>query len=261
MEETVKVSRPRNEILGVKVDVLALEETLQKIEEWAREKQVNPAIPGKRIITANPEYIILAGKDEKFREVINSADLVTPDGVGLILAGKILGKPFRGRVTGVGLAYALAKRSSETGLRLFLLGAGPGVAEKAALAFKRLYPGTLVVGTFAGEANENGDRETLAHIKKTQADIILVAYGMVKQDYWAVRNIDESGAGIAIGVGGVLDYISGKIPLAPPWIRKIGLEWTYRLLKEPRRWRRMLALPNFAWKVFRQATREKFKKG
>lgn len=243
------MERERNEILGLEIDTLTLEEALARIEEWVQQKREDPDALARRVITVNPEYVMAARKDPELRKVVNSADLVTPDGVGLILAGVILRRPFRGRVTGVALSYALAKRSAETGLKLFLLGAGPGIAEEAAQKFRELYPGLHICGVFAGRAGPEGDEENLEQIRVAQPDIILVAYGMVKQDYWSVRNLKGSGAAVAIGVGGVLDYVSGRVPLAPTLIRRLGLEWLYRLYKEPWRWRRQLALPRFVLAV------------
>lgn len=237
--------RKRRDILGLRVDEITLAEAVAQIEEWAREKQENPATPARRIITANPEYVMAARRQPELKEIVNGADMVTPDGVGLILAGKMLGRPFRGRVTGVALAEALAKRSAESGLRLFLLGAQPGVAEEAARRWAERYPGLVIAGTFAGEAGPEGDAESLRRIREAKAGVVLVAYGMVKQDHWGLRNVEKSGAAVAIGVGGVFDYVSGRVPLAPAPLRKAGLEWAYRLYKEPWRWRRQLALLAF----------------
>ncbi len=247
--------RNRTEILGLAIDELTLPEAVTRIEIWVAQKQADTSLPARRVVTANPEYVMAARRDTALHQLINSADMVTPDGVGLVLAGKVLGRPFRGRVTGVALAYALAERSAQTGLKLFLLGAGSGIAEAAAQKFAELYPGVQIVGVFAGQAGPEGDAASLEHIQAARPDIVLVAYGMVKQDYWALRNINQSGAAVAIGVGGVLDYVSGRIPLAPPQIRKLGLEWLYRLYKEPWRWRRMLALPRFATLVLKEAGR------
>jgi N-acetylglucosaminyldiphosphoundecaprenol N-acetyl-beta-D-mannosaminyltransferase len=180
--------------------------------------------------------------------------------VGLLYAGKLLGQPFRGRVTGVALTHALAKRSAESGLRLFLLGAAPGIAEAAAAKLRTLYPGVNIVGCWAGEAGTSGDNESLVKIREAHPQIILVAYGMLKQDWWAVRNLKDSGAAISIGVGGVLDYLSGRAKLAPRWMRRTGLEWLYRLGREPKRWRRIFtAVPYFGSVVLLEAVKKKGK--
>ena len=244
LQQQVK-QRKRIEVLGLLVDELTLDEAVARIEAWVREKRENPAAPARRIITANPEYVMAARHDPELCRIVNSADMVTADGIGLILAGKLLRRPFRSRVTGVALSHALARHSAESGLGLFLLGAAPGIAEEAAAKFAELYPGIKIVGIWAGQAGPEGDAESLARIQAAKPDIVLVAYGMVKQDKWGVRNIEKSGAAAAIGVGGVFDYVSGHVPLAPPLLRKLGLEWAYRLYREPWRWRRQVALLAF----------------
>lgn len=239
-------------MLGTLVDDVTLDEAAERIVGWVQEHRRNPAAPARRVVTANPEYVMAARRDPVFLTLVNSADMVTPDGIGLIGAGRVLGQPFRGRATGVALAEKLF---AEPGLRLFLLGAGPGVAEEAAERLRQQYPAIEIVGTWAGEAGPEGDLETGRRIRQAGAEVVLVAYGMVKQDWWALRNIDRSGASVVLGVGGVLDYKAGRVPLAPLRIRQLGLEWAYRLYKEPWRWRRQLALPRFVAAVARQRLR------
>jgi N-acetylglucosaminyldiphosphoundecaprenol N-acetyl-beta-D-mannosaminyltransferase len=242
----------RYEILGLGVDDLTLAEAVDLLHTWVLQRRREPHRPSSMVITVNPEYIMAARTDAQFREIVAQAALRTPDGAGLLGCGYLWGRPFRERVTGVALTHALAKRSAELSrvgqvLRLFLLGAAPGVAEAAAAKLQALYPGVQIAGTYAGLADPSGDVETVAQVRAVQADIVLVAYGMgsLKQDGWMARNLNASGATVAIGVGGVFDYLAGRVRLAPPLIRKMGLEWLYRLYQEPRRWRRMLVLPQF----------------
>ncbi|NWJ45094.1 MAG: WecB/TagA/CpsF family glycosyltransferase [Chloroflexi bacterium] len=243
-------------ILGVRVDDVTLDEVVALIEEWAHEKDSLSRL----VVTANPEYIMAARSNASFRELVNSAALVTPDGVGLLYAGKLLRQPFRSRVTGVALVHALAKCSAESDLSLFLLGAAEGVAEAAAESLRKQYPGVKIAGCFAGNAASDGDFETLTKVRRAQPHIVLVAYGMVKQDYWAARNLSKSGAALSIGVGGVFDYISGRTRLAPLWVRRAGLEWLYRLGREPKRWRRILeAVPFFGAVVLLEAARQRLR--
>ncbi len=239
-------TRQRTNILGVQVDDVTMPEAVGRVVDWVKEHQADRTVPARLVVTANPEYVMATRRDPAFRSLVNSADLVTPDGIGLIAAGKFLRRPFRERVTGVALAEELFKLSAgEAGLRLFLLGAGPGVGEEAAARLREQYPTIRTVGTFAGRAGPEGDAETVERVRQTEADVVLVAYGMMKQDRWALRNKDSCGAAVVIGVGGVLDYKAGQVALAPARVRKLGLEWAYRLYKEPRRWRRQLALPRF----------------
>lgn len=242
-------------------------ETVALIEEWVEKHRANPDEPGKMIITANPEYVMAARRDPEFRQIVEKAALRTPDGAGLMACGKLWAQPFRGRVTGVALTYALAKRSAELAqenraFSLFLLGAAPGVADAAALKLQELYPNVQIAGTFAGTAAPSGDVETVAKVREAKPDIVLVAYGMgsLKQDGWMARNLGESGVAVAIGVGGVFDYLTGRAKLAPPVLRKLGLEWAYRLYHEPWRWKRMLALPQFAFLVLCQVPRQRWRR-
>jgi N-acetylglucosaminyldiphosphoundecaprenol N-acetyl-beta-D-mannosaminyltransferase len=239
------------DILGVTVDDLTLEEAVCRIVAWVQAHRVAPHLPAHLVVTANPEYLMAARNDRAFMTQLNAADLVTPDGIGLIIAGKLLKRPFCQRVTGVALAERLFQLSADgsSGLRLFLLGAAPGVADEAATRLREQYPDIQIVGAFAGQAGPEGDAETVARVQQAAPDIVLVAYGMVKQDRWALRNKDKCGAAVIIGVGGVLDYKAGRVALAPARLRQLGLEWAYRLYKEPWRWRRQLALPRFVLAV------------
>lgn len=233
------------DIMGLPVSNITLETAVATIEDWSARKRQDPTLPGHRIVTANPEYVMSARRDSELMHFIQEADMVTPDGVGLILAAKMFGTPLQGRVTGVELSMALARRSASTGLRLFLLGAAPGVAEAAAVNLRKQFPGICIVGTYSGDASEKGDAETLKRVQDARADVVLVAYGMGKQDRWAVRNLNASGAAVSIGVGGTFDYISGKVPLAPYMVRRLGLEWLFRLITQPWRWKRDLEMLRF----------------
>lgn len=254
-------------VLGVGVDNLTVPEALTLIENWVETHRTAATTPGRIVVTLNPEYIMAARRDPEFRQIIEQAALCTPDGAGLIACGKLWGQPFRGRVTGVALTHALAQRSAELAqqncpFNLFLLGAAPGVADEAAAKLRELYPSVQIAGTFAGTAAPNGDAETLAKVREAKPDIVLVAYGMgkLKQDGWMARNLNQSGTAVAIGVGGVFDYLTGRAKLAPPLLRKLGLEWAYRLYNEPWRWKRMLALPQFAFLVLGQVPARRWRK-
>ena len=206
-----------------------------------------------QVITANPEFVMAAQKDVEFRAAINAADLVVPDGVGLILAGRLLRHPFRGRVPGVELTRRLAALCAARGYRLFLLGAAPGVAGDAALRLQQECPGLAVAGTYAGSPAPEEAADVVARVRAAAPQLLLVAYGAPQQDLWLHRNLPHLGAMVGIGVGGTFDYISGRVPRAPAWMRRLGLEWLHRLVRQPRRWRRMLALPVFGWQVLRRA--------
>ena len=232
-------------IMGLPINSISLEGAVATVEDWSARKRNDPGLPGRRIVTANPEYVMSARRDTELMNLIQAADMVTPDGVGLIVAAKLFGTPLPGRVTGVDLSLALARRSVNTGLRLFLLGAAPGVGEEAAANLRQKFPGICIVGTFSGDAGPDGDAETLKRVREARPDVVLVAYGIGKQDRWAVRNLDLSGAAVSIGVGGTFDYLSGKVPLAPYIIRRLGMEWLFRLITQPWRWKRDIAMLQF----------------
>ncbi len=186
-----------------------------------------------------------ARKDHAFRRVINYSDLAVPDGIGLIVIGKMTGRQLRERVTGADLTLALAGLAAERGWSIFLLGALPGVAEAAAKNLQTKYPKLTIAGTLSSRPDE-ADNDTICRtIESARPDILLVAYGPPLQDLWISRNQDRLKIPVAIGVGGSFDFIAGTIARAPRWVQRIGLEWFWRLLQEPWRWRRMLALPQF----------------
>lgn len=230
-------------ILNVIIDNISMVDALISIEHFIKESYKS------HIVTINPEFIMQAQTNENFRNVLNNARLRLPDGIGIVLASKIIGKPIKERVTGVDTVYELARISALNGWRIFLLGAAPGVAEKAASELIKKFPTLQIAGTYAGSPHPDEEKEICDKINQTYSDILLVAYGSPNQDLWIARNLDKLNIKIAMGVGGTFDFIAGVAKRAPQWIRKIGLEWFYRLMREPYRWRRMLALPKFALKI------------
>jgi N-acetylglucosaminyldiphosphoundecaprenol N-acetyl-beta-D-mannosaminyltransferase len=155
-------------------------------------------------------------------------------------------------VAGVDLVPALARRAAARGWGVFLLGGGPGVAELAARRLKQLAPGLHVVGCFAGDASPAGDDETRAAVATARPQLLLVAYGAPKQELWIHRNAHDLGVPVSIGVGGAFDFLAGRVPRAPAWMRRLGIEWLFRLMRQPWRARRMAVLPVFALLVLRQ---------
>ena len=226
-------------ILGLPVHDVTLAEAVQLIRAWSREGS-----DLQQVVTLNPEMVMAARRDPAFRTVVEQAALVTADGIGLILAARWRGTPLRARVTGVDLVEALAR----TEVRLFFLGAAPGVAERAAAVLARS-AGATIVGTWAGSPRPEDAPEALARIAAARPDVLCVAYGAPAQDCWIARHRAElktAGVRVALGVGGTFDYLAGIVPRPPRVVRQLGLEWLYRLLRQPWRWRRQLALPHFA---------------
>jgi len=233
------------------VDAVTLAEAVSMIGEAVDARRGHGGAPFQ-VATVNPEFVMLARRDREFRSILRDASLRVPDAIGMMVGARILGRRFPERVPGVELVLALSRAAAARGDRLFLLGAAPGVAEAAAARLAAEAPGLQVAGTFAGDSTEDGDTETLARVCAANPDVILVAYGAPSQERWAARNLAVSGAAVAIGVGGTFDYLAGRVRRAPPLMRRVGLEWLFRLVAQPRRARRMLALPLFLGHVLRQ---------
>ena len=194
---------------------------------------------------------MLAQKDKEFKQILDHSALNLPDGIGVVWAAKRLGHPVRERVAGSDLVGLIADRAQTTGWRIFLLGAAEGVAKQAAIKLQERYPQTHIVGAVAGSPRVEDEADIAARIRSSEANILLVAYGAPKQDKWIARNLERTGVAVAMGIGGSLDFIVGTQQRAPRWMQRVGLEWLYRLVREPWRWRRQLALPKFVWAVLR----------
>ena len=233
-------------ILGVRVDDVTTSETLAILERFVAEKCPH------QVVTVNPEFIVTALSLPEFRATLEAADLSLPDGAGLTWASWLLGQRLRERVTGSDTLPLIARMSAERGYRLYLLGALPGVADRAAQVLKRDNPGLQVVGAYAGSPDCGEEDDIVSRVVVAAPDFLFVAYGAPRQDLWIRRNLRRLGVPVCIGVGGALDYIAGVAVRAPRWMRRIGLEWLHRLWRQPWRWRRMLALPRFAYLVVRQ---------
>jgi len=221
--------------LGVKIDDLTLDEAIEAGSALLEQQGFH------YVVTPNPEFILSAKKDEDFRTVLNGADLALPDGIGVVYAAKILGRPLKGRAPGVDFAQGLLTRMSHTGRSLFLLGAKPGVAEQAAENLRKSHPGLLICGTHDGYFQEDGP--VIEAIRAAKADVVFVCLGAPKQEKWMAKNGPATGAKLAVGLGGCLDVFAGNVRRAPESWQKLGLEWLYRLLKEPSRIGRMARLP------------------
>jgi len=240
----------RLNILGVPIDATTFDGMLESIAEW-----IASADRLHQICTVSPEFVMIAQDDPDFMQVLRTADLCVADGVGLLFAARYLGQPLPERVTGSDGVPLIAERAAREGWKLFLLGAGPGVAEQAAARLVARYPGLQVVGTYAGSPSSDEEDAIIAQVNASGADILLVAYGAPRQDLWIARNRARLKVYVAMGVGGTFDFIAGVVPRAPRWVRRVALEWRYRLYKQPWRWRRMLRLPRFVWAVLRYRER------
>lgn len=235
---------PTVDILGIPVHSLTAADALAAVRRFMGEPRLH------QIATVNPEFVMAAQDNAAFAEVLRAADLNLPDGVGLLYAARYLGRPLPERVPGSEFVYHLAETAAAEGWPLFLLGAAPGVAEEAAAILTAKYPGLNIAGTHAGSPGPAENDAIVGLINDSGAQLLYVAYGAPQQDLWIGRNRDRLPAvRVAMGVGGSLDFITGRAVRAPQWAQDAGLEWLHRLVKEPWRWRRMLALPRFAWRV------------
>ncbi len=242
----------RVKILGVPVDAISYDRWLSRIGDWVASGE-----GARHVCTVNPEFIMIAQRDPIFFQILNRAEICVPDGVGLLWASRRLGAPLPQRVTGSDGVPLIAQRAAEQGWRLFLLGAAEGIAERAANVLQARHPQLIIAGLHAGSPSEAEEDAIVAGINASGADILLVAYGAPGQDKWIARNLPRLDVAMAMGVGGSLDFIAGVVPRAPRWMRARGLEWLYRLLRQPWRLRRMLRLPRFVFAILRQGAKAK----
>lgn len=235
----------KKEILGVGITD-ASEDDILKYILTSLEKKSKPYF----IVTPNPEIFVYANKHKDFATLLNSADVALNDGVGGTWASRFLGTPLQHRMTGTDLLQAICEEVSDRPITVGFLGARPGVAEKAAECLSSRYPGLKVV--FAGSEWTDKNLHSTIHSLPSKVDILFVAFGFPKQEEWMKQHVDTGIFRVAMGVGGAFDYIAGVVPRAPVWLRSVGFEWLFRLIHQPWRMRRQLALIEFVWLVLRE---------
>ena len=241
----------RINILGVQVDMVTIPEAADKIVEFLSEDKFHA------VYTPNSEIIMEAYRDETFSEVLNEADLLTADGIGVVYASKYLKKPLKERAAGYDIARLLLQKLNYTDHKLFLFGGKPGVAELAMENMKKDYPQLNIVGTRNGYFSEEDEDEIIAQINESGADILFVCLGAPRQEKWIYEHKDKLKVKVAMGVGGSIDVFAGTVQRAPEIFCKTGLEWFYRLMKEPWRAKRMTDLPKFALTVLKEGKKYK----
>ena len=197
------------------------------------------------IVTPNPELLVIAHNNKEYKNILNKAKLALPDGIGVMLGAQIMGRPLRERITGVDLVKSLTNYVAKQPITVSFLGGGPNVAEKTAECLKKMHP-ELKVGWASQEWKEE--------LKDKKTDILFVAFGSPKQEIWINDNLKDLPVKVAIGVGGSFDFISGKVPRAPKFLRDFGLEWLFRLIIQPWRIKRQASLLKFIYLI----TKEKF---
>ena len=233
----------RVEILGVKVDALTMQQAVNRVESL-----IDARVPSI-VATANAEMLLNSTHDAELKRILNSAELVVPDGAGTVWAAHHLGFEMPERVAGFDLVQELMKISPQKGRKFFLFGSAPGIADKAKAKAEELYPGIKIVGTRNGYFTEKDEPEIILQIKKAAPDILLAALGVPKQEKWLAAHKDELQIPVSIGVGGTFDVMAGAVKRAPVWMQKAKLEWLFRAMLQPSRAGRLVALPKFVFKV------------
>lgn len=201
------------------------------------------------MVTANPEIMMYALKNPSYYQLLQDADIVIPDGIGIVIGSKMLGTPIQERLAGYDLTLCLFDLAAKKGYKVYFLGAKPEVVEEAAKKMKDRYTSLDIVGYHHGYFHPD-DESIIADIKRTSPDIILVGLGYPKQEQWIDRYRKRLAKGLMIGVGGTFDGLAGVVPRAPKIWRKLNLEWFYRLIQQPTRWKRMLVIPAFIARVW-----------
>ncbi|OAT79821.1 WecB/TagA/CpsF family glycosyltransferase [Desulfotomaculum copahuensis] len=247
----------RINLLGAPVDALDLEAAVERVAAF-----VTAAGPPRQVITLNPEILFRARQEPALLTLINSADLVTADGVGIVWAARMAGTPVPERVTGIDLMLRLMPLAAREGWRVFLLGAAPGVAAEAARRLQAQHPGLVIAGTHHGyfqpgasspgaaaEPGQLTEDEVAALVRRARPHLLFAGLGAPKQERFIARHKEAMGVPVSMGVGGSFDVLAGRVRRAPRWLQRMHLEWLGRLFMEPARWRRTLVLPRFAWLV------------
>lgn len=238
-------------VLGLRVDRVNMSQALEYAKQGVEAHQ--PCV----IITPNSEIIMRAREDEKLKRIIEEAAVVVPDGIGLVLASKVLGQPLEERVTGIDLMQNLLQWAAREKKKVYFLGGKPGIAEKAGDRIRSQYPGIEIAGTrhgyfkglHTGAKGHQEECDIVDEIARKSPDLLFVALGAPSQEYFIDAYKDKLNANLLMGVGGSLDVLSGELNRAPKFYRDYGLEWFYRLMKEPWRIKRMKVLPIFMLKV------------
>lgn len=244
MKQPVNV--PTVSVFGIPVCKWGMEDTVKYLTEVVQTGQPH------QIITANPIMVMAALENPEYKSMMQHADLIVPDGTGVVWAARKGGQPVTERVAGFDLLHELMKQGEQLGWKVFLLGAAPEVIQEASSRLQLQYPRVKIVGTRDGYFGPQQDLEVVGEIVKAKPDLLFVARGADTQEPWIAKYKEQLGVPVIMGVGGSFDVISGRTQRAPKFMQKMHLEWFYRLLREPTRIRRMLALPKFTVKVLRE---------
>ncbi len=230
-------------ILGVIFDNVNMQEAVERCKKYINGDKSN------LIVTPNPEIVMRAKDNPEFKEIINNADLVIPDGIGIIKAGNILKTPLKERVAGYDLICNLFEEGKDGSISFYFWGSKPGIADTAKEKIKEKYPNLNILGTHTGYFTPEEEKEIVDEIRSLKPDVLLVGLGAPKQEMMINKYINEGFFKVGIGCGGSIDVIAGAVKRAPKLFIKLHLEWFYRLLKQPSRLGRMMVLPKFIKEV------------
>ena len=231
----------RIEIMGVPFDNITMEEAMQAAQRLLEK-------PGAAYaVTPNAEIVYETLHDDALREIICKADLILPDGAGVVLASKMLGTPLKEKVAGIDFIEHLMKTLEHTDRSFYFLGSKPGVAELAAQKMKEKHPKLYICGMNDGYFKD--EAPVIEKINAAKPDVLFVCLGAPKQELFMKNHLDELHIKLMIGLGGSLDSFAGTVKRAPKWMIRCNLEWLYRLIKEPKRFGRMLRLPKYLFAV------------
>lgn len=233
-------------IVGLRVDRASVDEVLGRLGTYIMERAP------RHIVTADASMAVIARRDPELSAIVAGADLVTPDGAGILWASRLLRTPIAHKVSGVDLVAHLCRLSAQQGYRLFFLGAAPGVADEAAQNLRQRYPGAQIVGTRDGYFSEAQEPDIVAQIKRAAPDVLLVAFGIPKQEKWITRHKAALGVPVSLGIGGSFDVYSGRVKRAPEFMQKHGFEWLHRLASNPKKIGKVMTLPRFVLLALRQ---------
>jgi N-acetylglucosaminyldiphosphoundecaprenol N-acetyl-beta-D-mannosaminyltransferase len=245
----MKENLPTVRLFGVPFCKLGMDDTVRLLTETILES--GPARKPHQVITANPIMIMTALERPDYMAIMKNADLIVPDGAGAVWAARYVGNPVAERVPGFDLMHRLLKSGEAWGWRVYLLGAAPETIREAHRRLAGAFPGIRFVGCRDGYFGEEEDDAVIAEIRAAEPDLLFVGRSADKQEPWIARHKERLGVPVMMGVGGSFDVIAGKLKRAPASWQRMRLEWLYRLLQEPSRYKRMYALPKFAWKVIR----------
>ncbi|WP_019915039.1 WecB/TagA/CpsF family glycosyltransferase [Paenibacillus sp. HW567] len=237
---------PTVPIFGIRVSKVDMKATVSYLTEAVRNREPH------QVITANPIMVMTALDNPAYMEIMKSAELVVPDGTGVVWAAEYCHEPVAERVAGFDLLHELLHQGESYNWKVYLLGSTPEVIGETATRLQSQYPGIIIAGYHDGFFGPEADEEILNTINQAQPDLLFVARGADSQEPWIAKYKSRLNIPVMMGVGGSFDVISGKSRRAPKAFQKLRAEWLYRLLKEPTRYKRMLALPKFAVKVLRE---------